>query len=245
MSTIIVNQPAGLGDLIFVQPILARYISAGFKIVLPVIGHYLPMVKKYLPRVNVSYVHIDDDYPFKNQFENPNILKDGSYHYLPLTHSQRHVPSCPLMISKYVFTQTPIVDYRDSLPRVRDFSREIELMAVMNPENSEFILVNNLFGTPPNSNQRDMILDSEGGKIIHIDYRDPLQSEFHPFDWIGLIMAARSLHFVQTSLSFIADMYARTETKLHLYDRVAIGNSPLYFRNIEFVQRNSAWIYHV
>ena len=245
MNSIIVNQPAGLGDLIFVQPILERYVSLGFKIILPVIDHYFSMAKKYLPRTGVEYLHIDDDYPFKNQFENPNVLKDGEYHYLPLAHSQRHVPNCPLMISKYVFSQTPIVDYRECLPRIRDFSRELKLMALMNPDNDEFFLVNNLFGTPPNSSEREIKLDSEGKKVIYIDYRDPFQSEFHPFDWIGLIQAASSLHFVQTSFSFIADMYALPETKLHLYDRVAPGRPPGYFRNIEFVQRHPAWRYHV
>jgi hypothetical protein len=244
MNTIVVNQPAGLGDLIFVQPILERYVSFGFKVILPIIDHYLHMVKKYLPRVGVSYVHIDSDYPFKNQFNNPNILKDGEYYYLPLAHSHRHVPNCPLMVSKYIFTQTPIVDYRECLPRIRDFSRELKLMTLMNPENSEFILTNKLFGTPPHSVEREINLESHGEKIIHIDYRDPLQSEFNPFDWIGLISAANSLHFVQTSVSLIADIYARSDTKIHLYDRVAAGKTPVFFKNIEFVQRNPAWIYH-
>jgi hypothetical protein len=245
MNSIIVNQPAGLGDLIFVQPILERYVSLGFKIILPVIDHYYLMAKKYLPRKGVEYLHIDDDYPFKNQFENPNILKDGAYHYLPLTYSQRHVPNCSLMISKYVFTQTPIDDYRKCLPKIRDFGREIKLMNIINPENSEICLVNKLFGTPPHSNEREIDLNSESRKIIYIDYRDPIQSEFHPFDWVGLIQAAGSLHFVQTSFSFIADMYAQPGTILHLYDRVALGGSPAYFRNIEFVQRHPDWTYHV
>ena len=245
MNTLTVNQPAGLGDLIFIQPILEQYVSRGFKIILPVIDHYYLMAKKYLPRTGVEYVHIDEDYPFKSEFDNPNLLRDGSNFYLPLRHSDRYFKNCPLMISKYVFTQTPIVDYRDYIPRVRDFNRELKLMALMNPENENFCLVNNIFGTPPNSVEREINLDSTEGKIIRIDYRDPIQSEFHPFDWIGLIQACSSLHFVQTSFSFIADIYARNETRLHLYDRVSTGGQALYFRNIEFVQRHPSWTYHI
>jgi len=245
MKTLVVNQPAGVGDLIFVQPILEHFITNGFKIILPVIERYFLMAKKYLPRNGLEYVGIDEDYPFKSVFDNPNVLNDGIYTYLPLAHSHRHFNNCPLMLSKYVFSQVPLVDYRKYIPKIRDFNRELKLMKLMNIDNEKFCLVNKLFGTPPQSNEREISLPPEFGRIIEIDYREELQAEFHPFDWIGMIQAANSIHFVQTSLSFIADIYAQKETTLHLYDRVARGNSPIFFRNVEFVQRHPSWIYHV
>jgi hypothetical protein len=245
MKTIVINQAAGLGDIIFIQPIMDRYIAAGFQVILPVIDRYYLMVSKYLKRDGVSYVHIDSDYPFKSSFDNPNALNDGNYHYVPLTYSHYYFPKAPLMVSKYLLTGTPLSDYRLSCPKIRDFKRELQLIDLMNPSNEPFILLSKLYGTPPNSSEREMKIDASGVKIIEIDYRDERQAMYHPFDWIGLIQAAQSIHIVQGSISLITDMYAQPNTKLHLYDRVATGGSPQFFRNIEFVQRDPNWIYYL
>jgi hypothetical protein len=245
MNTITINQPAGLGDIIWVQPILQMFVDKGFNIIYPVIDHYLPMAKEYLPRNNVEYVSLNVDYPFKDSFDSKVALEKDSNYYLPLTYSHLHFPNSSLMISKYLFTQTPIQDWRGFIPRIRNLDREKKLFEKVNPKGSEYVLVNKIFGTPPNTLEREINLSDPNLKVITIDYRDNDLTEFHPFDWIGIIENAKEVHFVQTAFSFIVDLYAPPTANLHLYDRVGVGQPQRFLKDFEYVQRHPNWVYHV
>ncbi len=245
MGTVTINQPAGLGDIIWIQPILQMLVDKGFDVIYPVIAHYLPMAKEYLPREGVNYVSLEAEYPFKELFGNPNIVQNNNQYYLPLTYSHLHFPSSSLMISKYLMTQTPLQDWRRCIPRIRNTEREKKLWSIVNPKNEEFILANKYFGTPPHTKERRLNITNCSAKIIHIDYRDQDLKEFHPFDWIGIIEKAKEIHFVQTAFSFLADMYAPQTSLLHLYDRIGKEDKPRYLKDFEYVQRHPNWIYNI
>lgn len=244
MKTLTINQPAGLGDIIWIQPILQMFVDQGFSIIYPIIDHYLPMAIEYLPREGVTYVSIEVEYPFKESFNNPNVIQRGSEYYLPLTYSHRHFPESSLMMSKYLMTQLPLQDWRRFIPRIRNKDREKKLWDKINPLNEEFILTNRYFGTPPHTKERVINIANPSSKIINIDYRDEDLSDFHPFDWVGVIEKAKEIHFVQTAFSFIADLYASPTSTLHLYDRIGKNEQPRYLKDFEYVQRHPNWIYH-
>ena len=245
MRAVVINQPAGLGDIIWVQPILQAIVDKGFEVVYPIIDHYLPMAKEYLPRDKVSYVSVHEDYLFKEAFGSKNILEKAGNYYLPLTFSHQHFPTSSLMISKYLMAQVPLQDWRRFIPRIRNRGREQRLIEKINPSGEEYALVNKFFGTPPATKERPINLSNPSLKVINIDYRDKELSEFHPFDWSGVIEGAREVHFVQTAFSFIADLYAPLTANLHLYDRIGIGETPRFLKDFEYVQRHPNWTYHV
>lgn len=244
MKTITINQPAGLGDIIWIQPILQMFVDKGFTIIYPIIDRYLEMATKYLPREGVTYVSIESEFHFKDCFDNPNVIHNNNGYYLPLTYSHRHFPASSLMMSKYLMTQTPLQDWRRFIPRIRDKQREISLWEKINPNNEEFILTNKYFGTPPQTKEREINLTNHSFKIIDIDYRDQDLIEFHPFDWVYVIEKAKEIHFVQTAFSFIADLYASPTAVMHLYDRIGKDDQPRYLKDFEYVQRHPNWVYH-
>jgi hypothetical protein len=188
---------------------------------------------------------MQSEFPFKESFDNPNVIQQGSEYYLPLTYSHRHFPESSLMMSKYLMTQIPLQDWRRCIPRIRNRFREKKLWNNINPQNEQFILTNKYFGTPPSTKEREINVTNHSLKIINIDYRDQDLKDFHPFDWVGVIEKASEIHFVQTAFSFLADLYAPPTSVLHLYDRIGKGEQPRYLKDFEYVQRHPAWVYHV
>ena len=233
------------GDIIWIQPIIERFVASGFQVVYPVIEIYYEVARKYLPRNGLTYVLVNSDYEFKECFNSPQILQHNGNVYLPLHFSHLHFPECPLMISKYLLAQVPLKDFRQSVPKIRDHEREYALEKLVNPNNEDFVLISQLFGTPPNSGQRTLVTNVEVGiKKIYVDYQNKALMDFHLFDWIGLIEKASSIHVVESALSYLVDLYANDLADIHMYDRVGDGESTRFMKNLEFVHRHPAWVYH-
>jgi hypothetical protein len=246
MRKLIVNQPAGLGDIIWIQPIIEHFVQSGFQVIHPVIETYYEVVSRYLPRNGVTYVLENSVYKFKEYFNSPQILQHNGDLYLPLHFSHLHFPQCPLMISKYLLAQVPLRDFRQSIPKIRDKERENSLEKLVNPNNEDFVLISQLFGTPPNSTQRTLVVNVENGlQKIYVDYQNKALMNFHLFDWVGLIEKASGIHLVESALSFLVDVYASDSAELHMYDRVGDGAPARYMKNFEFVHRHPAWVYHI
>jgi hypothetical protein len=244
----LINQPAGLGDIIWVQPIIEKYVRMGFHILFPVISLYYNWVKKYLPRRNVEYLVAEESHSFKDFMKQQRPHLSSNFVYLPLSNSDRLFPNAPVMASKYFLTNTPMGDYRNTVPKVRDIGREEELARLLNvSETDDFVLVTERWGTPPSENWRSIRVSSHSNKsrIITIDYTQPHLAQFSPFDWIGLIERAREVHFVATSFAFLADMYCTSTCEMHLYDRVRANEMPKYLKLYEYVHRHPNWIYHI
>jgi len=244
---VLVDQPAGLGDIIWIQPILERLVRQGWKILFPVVPVYLEWVSIYLPRRNVHYVSTESDYQYRWLIGTDIPVVCDDFMYLPLARSSRFFPGAPVMASKYFLSQTPLSDYRRDLPRIRNLGREAELNEFLKVRDfCNLRLVTKRFGTPPSDLMRDIKLP-ENSKVrtIEIDYLQPGFEKFSPFDWAGIISKAQEIHFVATSFAFIADLYCSDESEMHLYDRVSESRRPMYLRTFEYVHRHPNWIYHV
>ena len=52
VNTIIVNQPHGLGDIIFIQTILNKLVKDGYNVILPVVPIY-ENIQKHFPNIKI------------------------------------------------------------------------------------------------------------------------------------------------------------------------------------------------
>jgi len=245
---LLINQPAGLGEIIWVQPIIEKYVKLGFHVLFPVRSLYHAWVKKYLPRRNVEYLVAEDSHSFKDFMKEQRPYVSSKFVYLPLVNSDTLFPNAPAMASKYFLTNTPIGDYRNTIPKIRDLAREEELARSLGiSETDDVILVTERWGNTLSSNQRPIRVPPRSSRfrIITIDCSEPNLVNFSPFDWIGLIARAREIHFVATSFAFLADMYCGCTCEMHLYDRVGAKESPKYLKLYEYVYRHPNWIYHI
>jgi hypothetical protein len=239
MKACLINQPLGLGDILWVQPIVDHYISDGYTVIYPVGDSYFDIVSSYIKKDNLQWVRESDDFPLKFLYDMPERIELGEDIYLPLTHAQSH-NSLSLMIGKYAFAGLPVTDYRDAYEIDRDYEREKLLMDAYDLHN-DFIIVNEVYGTFPHTKKHDINIKSDS-KVHVMSVQQDIDNGFHVFDWIGALQKAKEVHSVGTSICYMMDKYC-TDNEIHLYERRTIDEPRTYNQEVEGVYRNPRWIY--
>lgn len=244
----LINQPVGLGDILWVQPIVDTYIKKGYDVWYPVKPIYLELLRKYFVKPNLYWVSEEDSYPLKDKYN-----QIDSWHsddllqvYLPLTHADRHIPHASIMMSKYYYAKHPLANWHESIfPYVkRDYDKEVSLMKKYNLIEDNFILINNNFGTYPSYSKRTINEESNSSILTHsMNIEQDIENGFTLFDWILAIKQAKIIHTVETSICYLIDIY-RDRDGINMYEKRK-NNDPLnYYRNINMVYRNKFWIYN-
>jgi hypothetical protein len=239
MKTCLINQPLGLGDILWVQPIVDHYINDGYNVIYPVGDSYYDIVSKYIHKNNLNWVRESDDFPMKFLYGMTDKVELGEDLYVPLTHAQAH-NNLSLMIGKYEFAGVPITDYRDAYEINRNYKREQLLIDTYHLMN-DFIIVNEFYGTFPHTKRHEIKLDTNV-KIHVMSVQQDIDNGFHVFDWIGALQKAQEVHSVGTSICYMMDKYC-TDNEIHLYERRTIEEPRTYNQEVEGVYRNPRWIY--
>jgi hypothetical protein len=231
-KTCLIRQPAGLGDIFFLQKIAKHYISEGYDILWPVISEF-EFVKDYIKVEGISFVNENDDFPFKNVYlqggSNP-IQIDDSLLYLPIQNFDRNYPNKSVMYSKYNTLGMDYHDWSNFFEFERNFQKENELIQLLNITNSEYNFVNRQFGSPPNS--QNCIHMGNYENSIEMTYIDG----FSIFDWIGIMLNAKHIYTAETSL-----LYLLTKLNLNNVTVYSKHNPPNYFHVSELFPKN--WDY--
>lgn len=243
---VLINQPVGLGDIIWIQPIVDTYISRGYRVWYPVKDIYLDQVRAFMPKTGLYWVSDHEDFPMKSLYmqDEINIQERDEFLYMPITYADRHYPHSSIMMSKYYFAKHPLVNWHTHFCVQRDYGREEALMRQYNLFEHDYILVNQNFGTYPDYKSRLINFDSQGRKLHYLNIEEDMQNGFHIFDWIGAIEKAAAIHSVETSLCYFIDKYAKS-VNINMYEKRREHDSPNYYRNVSLVYRNPNWSYHV
>ena len=75
-----------------------------------------------------------------------------------------------------------------------------------------------------------------------MDFKTDQDNNINMFDWIGVIEAAHEIHTVETSVSFLVDMYNKSEY-IYMYERRRDSDSPMFYNLTNKMYRNSNWTY--
>ena len=241
MKKCLINQPLGLGDILWVQPIIDHYISNGYEVFYPVGEVYYEIISKYINKNNLKWVRESDEFPLKYVYEKQirNKFEIEGDIYLPLTYSQDHNNSS-LMIGKYDFAGVTLNDYRDAYKIDRDHEREQVLIDTYGLVNN-FIIVNETYGTFPHTKKHEIKLNTDI-KIHMMSVQQDIDNGFHVFDWIGALEKAKEIHTVGTSICYLIDKYC-IDNEIHIYERRTIDEPRTFSQEIKGVYQNPRWIY--
>jgi hypothetical protein len=199
---IIINQPFGIGDVLFLSPLVSNLDVED--IIWPVVDHYY-WVKNYIKVPNLTFV--------KSSEFNSADYKD--YVEIPLQHAHSLVPQArDCMEAKYMLLGADCELWR-TLSFNRNYTKEEELKQYLNINPGDrFIFVNNNFAGPEYNYKVDINL-STNLRVIHQDYID----SFTLLDWCGVLEQAVEIHTVSTAIFFVIEALRLKETPLHLYPR--------------------------
>ena len=221
MNYAVINQPAGIGDIFFLQKGIDSIISDGWNVIWPVNKHF-SYLNDYIKKDNLTFYNIEDDYPFKKDIDFKKnipiefIKNDNTVKYIPLDHAQ-HINGISFMKAKYALLGISSEDWKNSFIFSRNENRENKLKQKYNIEDGQdFIFVNNIFASPPDTIIRDMEISSNM-KVIYNDGKP-----CHIFDYCWIIENAKELHLVESAFCYLVEVLD-TNAKLFMYSRIING----------------------
>jgi hypothetical protein len=238
MGICIIGQPGGLGDIMFIQPIIDKYIKDGYEVHYPVLSEYYPIVKEYIVKDKLIWHDENSSFPLRERWGWPQEFNDGENIYLPLMDADNYIISNAPNIAKYFYTNTPLSDWRNSLDIKRNYEREEALIKKYNLY-EDYIIVNEEFTSIPFI--RPIIIDSDM-PVHRMSWEQDKENGFNIFDWISALQNAKQIHSVGTSLCYIVDKYC-LDNEIFIYERRLPGQNRNYHRDHYIVYRNPNWVY--
>lgn len=181
----LINQPSGLGDILFTQKIASYYISKGYNVIWPVLPQ-LEYVKEYLKQDGLEF----KDYT-NQQFDL----------VLPLRTADRYFEGS-WQHAKYKLVNLDWSDWAGYLKKsfYRNLQKESELQNHLNIQ-EDYTLVLRRYGTIPHCKFKDFEVKTDK-RIIELDIIDG----FTLFDWCGVIENASELWMVDSSVFYLIEI---------------------------------------
>lgn len=221
---VIINQPFGIGDILFLSPLVAQLDVE--HIIWPVNDHYY-WIKDYIYIDNLIFIK-------SSEF---NLLNYEGYVEVPLQYAYSLIPHADdCMQAKYMLLNADQELWR-TISFNRNQEKESKLKQYLNIlPNDEFIFINNHFAGPEYNYKVDIKLKTN----LRIVYQEYIEG-FTLLDWCGVLEQAKEIHTVSTSLFFVIESLNLKNTPLHLYPRkpLDIDMSP-----IKSLLNNKKWICH-
>lgn len=204
----IFNQYFGIGDILFIEPIMRRYFLNGYDVVLPVLDKY------YDCRVHFPYIEFVKQNELNIDYERQDVVKTADSIIYPVRWSREYFNS-PLndtMRNKYRMFEMDLEEWR-RLKWLRFRDKEHALFnEFMQPLPERFNLIN---GNWHSFNNGYEYIEVENGlPNIRMDFIDG----FTLLDWAGVIEKAETIHTVNTSLLYMLETLNVTD-QLHIYTR--------------------------
>ena len=217
MPVCVINQPSGLGDILFCQKIGKHYVESGYEVLWAVDNQYFDCVCEHLGGSGIKYINKEShDYPFKTLVDQNYMLpvfwgREGSV-YLPLMYSDRTFTPRSWMMSKYETTGIESYDWKDHIDIYRNTERENRLVEHLNLPD-RFVLINNTYGPPGEHKSRELSIESNLPSI-NVQW----VSGYTPFDWMGIIERSEEFHTVDTSFCYMVETM-ECDTKFTMHER--------------------------
>lgn len=231
---VVINQFAGLGDILFIEPIYRWWHGLGYSVIAPVNPDIL-WVQEYIP-----YVKFVD----KNGFDyNPEVVeqkKDGRLHV-------------PLRFANPLYRGFDDLHYGDDRKnwmgdKYLYLGLEVDMWRTMNFERNlgnEYALYDKLGITGP----YNLVNEHFGGSFERVEIKpdNGLQDvylrkidNFSLIDWLKVIENAENIYTVETSIMWLIEAFKTKAVGLHLYPRFPWLEDTKYIRS--YLYKN--WIFH-
>lgn len=230
----VINQFFGLGDVLFIEPIMRHYHNLGYDVVCPILPQYL-WIQDYIPYV--QFVN-KEKYPYN--YDSAIQPDDGRLH-LPIRFSN------PLyrkfddlhyggdrknwMRDKYLFLGLDEWKWTE-MKWERKMDKEEKLFRMLAIDDP-FNLVNQNWG---GSFERTKICPENGLRNIYVNKIEG----FTMLDWGMVIERATTIHTVETAFVWPCEILTTMAKELHLYPRWRPLENVNYFEG----QLKKKWTFH-
>lgn len=211
---LIVLQPFSLGDIIFSQTLINK-IADGAKIIWPVESYYVGGLRRAYP--NISF--LDKDIFNESLFE---IRDNGSFEGAttsPIRFSDTlaNAEYKDVMKAKYSIYDIDFNSWKEDAMFARDLSKEIKLRKLLGINyGEEYNLINNFYLKDSTCSLNIEI--NNGCKNVMMKTIEG----YSLFDWAEIIMSAKYIHTVSTSVLYLLEILELSAKEIHLYNRRGI-----------------------
>lgn len=236
VNAIVINQPRGLGDILFSMKAVLEFAN-GREIIWPVMSG-MDSIGKHFPGIKfVDWKELKINYDLNTEYES----EYGRVIPLRFSDSICKVPYYDCMKSKYLYFKNDWTLWKD-IGLVRDFSVELDLyLDVLGKhgiaEGEPYNLVNTIFRT-----------DQSGGVKINPDngFKNVYMSEVKGFtliDWSKIIENAEHIYTVGTSINYLIELLEVKAKSINLYVR---RPDEVDFKNYEYIlDKTKPYILHM
>lgn len=215
----LINQPAGLGDILFLQKFVDIKLSEGFEVIFPVNSN-LTFLNEYIKKPGLKFVSIDEDFEHKGSFHNGQIIKKDDFEFYPFVIADRYIKgSC--MEAKYTFANENYIDWQNHLIWERNLEKENFIFynhCKLN-DGDKYSVVSNTWGTLPSFSKRE-IHTNQIYPEINIQ---PIEG-YTIFDWAKVLENATEIYMIDTSFNYIVEKLNLKADNLYLFSRFTPPN---------------------
>ncbi len=215
MTTVLILQAFGLGDLIWSQTIAHHFIEQGYHVLWPVKPHYVEACQKAYPKV----CFISDAAVRQDLFETKEKIEIDGMLIAPIrwSNSFMNVPYKDVMKAKYMMYDLDWQTWRIHAMWRRDVDKESELMRMLGiVPGTKYNLINKRFGT----NAERSVEINVGNEYPNIEMTEV--PGYSLFNWSKIIQIAEEIHTVNTSILFMLEVLPLSGRAVHLYCRKPI-----------------------
>jgi hypothetical protein len=238
-------QPAGMGDILYLQKAAQHFLDLGYRVVWPVIPEFL-YVKDYIP--HIEFCDVNNHFDGFEYYGRSDIIKTDEMIYFPLHHAHLFLDNnyrSSAMRAKYPLFQKlgysiESSDWVNYLNFKRNPEREKRCKEILGIEDGEeFIFINDMFASPPNIHRREMHIETSLKKVYHkIEHIN----QFNLFDLCWVLENAKEIHTVETSMCYLVERINKN-SKLFMYSRRINGqNQHIDFSYVSHIYKKE-WNY--
>lgn len=203
MKVCLINQPAGLGDILFTLKIAVKLLhdKKADKIIWPV-SKYYAYISEYIEIDGLEFVNEETNFIEREEFRKnkPGIYYINDLLVVNLRRADETIATdgCnkPMYCKYELVNLKDYSDWSTYIPFKRNLEREKKLESIFDI-GDKFNLINRVFATYPNTQYANINVSKEDIEITNLGF-DRI------FDWCGLIEKCNQFHTVETSFCYIA-----------------------------------------
>jgi hypothetical protein len=208
---VLINQPFGVGDILFCQSIAQHYVKMGHKVLWPVEPVYVSL-QKHFPDIffidrNLLTIDLDKQ----------GFRVEAGISIIPIRFSDtvQQVPYKDVMRAKYDMLRMDFRRWKENCVIKRDVEKEKELyyQKLGLQDGERFVLVSENF-TTGGKRQRSLPVSTE----LKIIYMTPVDG-FTIIDWLMVIERAEIIHAVSSANIYLFELFELSAKRIHLYIR--------------------------
>tara|TARA_Y100001954_G_C15794085_1_gene596683 strand:+ start:1274 stop:2062 length:789 start_codon:yes stop_codon:yes gene_type:complete len=227
----LVNQPAGLGDVLYTLNIGKKLVEQGYQVLWPLIQQYMWLSKCiYIPGVKfISEDKIPQNLQNLYRSRYSNVIKEKDFAYFPLRYvllnQEVGIEDLP-MLSKYMLADMT----KDAFSWWELFGDALvlypskgEALFEKKQCGSTYFYVNDLVGSPDGKHLHTV--ESMNKNIYKTQIvRNCLEENYSLFDWWLILDKAKEIHTPDTGICFFVDILRNCfnlckSTKFYMYPR--------------------------